>query len=316
MKTSKSLLLSAFLAAACSGRPSAAPETGLPFPQVAVPGVLTDPEERLSWICLHFWDALTDTTRTGRSDSLFVSGVDKETVEEQFGLFATLLGNADPQTADRAMVRLYERAAACEAHDSTSNVFETAVEFAGKYFYDPNSPVRSEEIYLPFVEKLAESPHVRPGMRQAYAYDASLCRLNRPGTVAPDFLFRDLQGRAHTLYGTRTPFTLLLFTNPGCEVCLSVIEMLEESSVLDRLIADGTLSVVNVYIDPDIDAWKEYAVRYPKTWLSGYDPDGVIRSDLLYAVRAIPSLYLLDGSKTVLLKDAQPEQMMAAIETI
>ena len=43
---------------------------------------------------------------------------------------------------------------------------------------------------------------------------------------------------------------------------------------------------------------------YPATWYNGFDPDFIIRADLLYNVRAIPSLYLLDKDKTVILKDA------------
>jgi hypothetical protein len=39
----------------------------------------------------------------------------------------------------------------------------------------------------------------------------------------------------------------------------------------------------------------------------------VIRTDLVYDVRAVPSLYLLSADKTVLLKDATPEQFFAAM---
>ena len=48
---------------------------------------------------------------------------------------------------------------------------------------------------------------------------------------------------------------------------------------------------------------------YPEEWYNGFDPDFVIRNETLYNVRAIPSLYLLDSEKTVLLKDA-PENRM------
>jgi hypothetical protein len=46
---------------------------------------------------------------------------------------------------------------------------------------------------------------------------------------------------------------------------------------------------------------------YPDKWYNGFDPDLVIRGESLYNVRAIPSLYLLDEDKTVLMKDA-PEK--------
>lgn len=55
---------------------------------------------------------------------------------------------------------------------------------------------------------------------------------------------------------------------------------------------------------------------YPQAWYNGFDPDLVIRTDLVYNVRAIPSLYLLDSDKTVLLKDAVPEKLFNLLAQI
>jgi hypothetical protein len=52
---------------------------------------------------------------------------------------------------------------------------------------------------------------------------------------------------------------------------------------------------------------------YPEEWYNGFDPDFAIRNETLYNVRAIPSLYLLDKDKTVLLKDAPEDRIFAAI---
>ena len=52
---------------------------------------------------------------------------------------------------------------------------------------------------------------------------------------------------------------------------------------------------------------------FHKEWINGYDPDFVIRTDRLYAVRAVPSLYLLDKKKNVLMKDALPEYVLNAL---
>ena len=73
--------------------------------------------------------------------------------------------------------------------------------------------------------------------------------------------------------------------------------------------ASGRLAVVNVYIDQELDKWREYAAGYPSGWISGYDHNYIIRTDQLYSVRAIPSLYLLDSSKNVILKDAPQDKV-------
>ena len=55
---------------------------------------------------------------------------------------------------------------------------------------------------------------------------------------------------------------------------------------------------------------------YPDNWYNGYDPDYVIREDILYNVRAIPSLYLLDKDKKVLMKDAPQERLFSWLESV
>lgn len=316
MKKVLTYLVLGSLVLACGGGAGRKAVAPVPFPQVTVPGIVQDPQERVDYMVEHFWDAFADTARTGVCDTALVAGVRKDDVEERFGLFATLMDQATPSVARKAMVRLYDKAAACERKDTASNLFETLVEFASKYLYDPNSPVRSEDRYLPFVERLASSDVVRPEMKHAYGFDAQMCRLNQTGTPAADFRFTDLQGRTRTLYGVKAPYTLLFFSNPGCMACKGIIDDLQGSARVSQLIGSGTLAVVNVYIDSDLDEWKAYAVNYPQTWYSGYDPDYAIRTDLLYCVRAIPSLYLLDADKKVLLKDVPPEKLFSVLEQL
>ena len=76
------------------------------------------------------------------------------------------------------------------------------------------------------------------------------------------------------------------------------------------------MAVANIYIDEDLEAWYGYQSIYPEEWYNGYDPNFIIRTDLLYNVRAIPSLYLLDRDKTVLLKDAPEERIFAELHKI
>ena len=55
---------------------------------------------------------------------------------------------------------------------------------------------------------------------------------------------------------------------------------------------------------------------YPKEWYNGYDPDYVIRTDVLYNVRAIPSLYLLDKDKNVIMKDTPEARLFDWLERL
>jgi hypothetical protein len=107
-----------------------------------------------------------------------------------------------------------------------------------------------------------------------------------------------------TLYGVKAPYTLLFFSNPGCDACMNIINVLKGEPRIAQMIASGQLAVLNIYIDEDLEAWRSYMPIYPDEWYNGFDPDFIIRNQELYNVRAIPSLYLLDAEKKVLLKDA------------
>ena len=182
--------------------------------------------------------------------------------------------------------------------------------------FDPNSPLRNEDYYQAYASCLARSRWLDQASMDKYAYIAGTCSLNAVGTKAADFVFSDRNGRERSLYSIESDYTLLFFSNPGCESCLQIINSLREDPKVNAMIAQGALSVVNVYIDEDIQAWRDYMPIYPDTWYNGFDPNLIIRSDRIYNVRAIPSLYLLDSQKTVLMKDAVPEKLFNLINSL
>ena len=241
------------------------------------------------------------------------SGVDKNEVEQMFSNWIAILERTDLKMAEKAISRAYNKALACEEKDTSSNAFESITGLADKYLYDANSPARNEEYYLYFVRRMAEYKGYSPEVRARYAYYAENCSLNRLGTEATDFRFKDKTGKTHTLHGIKAPLTLLFFSNPGCEACMSIINMLKEEPQIAEKISSGELAVLNIYIDEDLAGWKEYMPVYPEEWYNGFDPDLAIRTDNLYNVRAIPSLYLLDQDKRVLMKDAPENKVIQQI---
>ena len=250
----------------------------------------------------------------GECDSLHIEGVLSEDVEKQFGTYTALLWQVPVNQAAASISSLFRIVENYERRDTSSNVFEKITDFAKKYFYDPNSPLRNEEFYLAYLKGLATSEFVPESMKPAYGYEMQMCSLNRIGEKAADFSFRDLAGRNHRLYDVKADYILLFFSNPGCPNCLEITQMIESSPEVSGLEKSGRLKVVNVYIDQEIDKWKEYAPEYPEEWLCGYDNNYIIRTDVTYNVRAIPSLYLLDADKKVLMKDAPQDKIFEALQ--
>ena len=309
MKHISLFIIAASIICACGQSGKKEKFVPVPFPAATIPGMISDQNEAVEYLSLHYWDGITDAERTYPSDSLIVSGVRKADVEQKFADWTSILSMATPQVVEKAVVRLYDRALACEKKNPSSNVFETFSDLAYKYLYDPNSPMRNEDIYYHFVKRLASYDGISPEMRGKYAYDAKMCSLNRVGTVAADFRFADKTGKIRTLHSIEAPVILLFFSNPGCDMCYDIIQVLSGSEAISERIAAGQLAVINIYIDEDLEGWRSYMPIYPENWYNGFDPDLVIRSENLYNVRAIPSLYLLDENKKVLFKDV-PEQTL------
>ena len=318
MKRITGILLAVLLLASCGGRQTKSPAQPVrrAFPEVDIPSMITEAEDRVEYMVNHQWDRFTDTSAVYYCDSLTVNGVSLEELEGQMGLYATLLQNVPIQAARGAVARLFARAETFGRRYPESNLFPQMANLANKYLYDPNSPVRYEDLYGVYAALLAESDLVEDAYRPKYRYDAQMCAKNPIGSVATDFPFTDAQGKVHTLHGIRADYTLLIFGNPGCNACRELMEQMEQMPRVTRSIADGRLKVVDIFIDPEIDDWMAQAGSFPQSWICGYDHRLAITNDRIYNVRGIPSLYLLDRDKKVLLKDAPQENVMTFFETL
>lgn len=285
------------------------------FPMVKFPAVLGSADEISDYLAEHYFDKFTAVDKSSNylCDSLHIAGVSNDDFEQAFANYCAILDNVSLETARKGMTRLFDRIAACQEADSTSNIFSRTVDVVDRYLYDPNSPMRNEDYYCPFAERKSRYAGYEEWQRERFAREARLSALNRVGTKATDFVFADKTGKRYRLYGIKADKIILFFSNPGCKACAEIIEALKSYTQMEDMIASGDLAVLNIYIDEDRANWYEYMPIYPDSWYNGYDPDYAIRTEVLYDVRAIPSLYLLDADKTVLMKDAPVERVLPAV---
>ena len=310
MRIKISFILAVLLLAAGCKEKKAEQFTALPFPDVQLPSMISGQQEALEYMAVNYWNGMTDPSRRNYpSDSLLVSGVRRGDVEQKFADWTSIMEYAGNGIWSKAVGNLYDRALACERKDTASQVFETFVDLFQKYYYNPNSPMRNEDVYYHFVSRYASYEGLSDVLKGKYEREARLCALNRIGTRASDFRFADRRGNITNLYDIKAELTLLFFSNPGCEACMNIINVLREDPVISSMVASGRLAVANIYIDEDIQAWRSYMPVYPEEWYNGFDPDMILRSNEIYAIRAIPSLYLLDSEKRVIMKDAPEERL-------
>lgn len=304
----------ALLLLACGqgGRSSSAEFKARTFLRPEVPAMIQDVTERQLYVARHFWDAFL--AGEGPCDSLHILGVRADEVEQNLSVYISLLNMLPVDVAQKNVASFFSAIQTRQSQDEKSLLFLQLSDMVVKYLYDPNSPLRSEDLYLPFVEGLVGSSYTQAEKLPGYRFELEKCRLNPYGSTAPDFSFRDIKGRTASLHEIKAEYTMLFFSNPGCESCLEIINTIESRPYIDELMSSGILSIVNIYIDYDIDEWKSYAHEYPSDWINAYDYKQAIYGEELYFVRAIPSLYLLDRDKKVLFKDVPVERALAYLE--
>jgi hypothetical protein len=85
---------------------------------------------------------------------------------------------------------------------------------------------------------------------------------------------------------------------------------------LKELVENGTLKVVLVYTEGDADVWKNHKNDHPSGWLSVFDASETVRMKRIYELRAMPSLYLINKNKKVVLKDVTADVLLQYLAPI
>ncbi len=260
------------------------------FTLPAIPPTLTVPALRADFLVKHYWD------NVNFADTNYIHH--PEITEQAWADYCDILNHVPLETAQQAMRKTIELTYV------DKKVFAYITDLADKYLYDPNSPMRNEEFYIPVLDAILAAPvleeieKVRPKARR------ELAQKNRIGTQALNFSYTLASGTQGSLYQHQSDYTLLFINNPGCHACAETIEALKNAPVINQLLVQKKLTVLSIYPDEEVDEWRKHLNDFPKEWTNGYDKTFAIKEQQLYDLKAIPTLYLLNKDKNVLLKDA------------
>ena len=125
---------------------------------------------------------------------------------------------------------------------------------------------------------------------------------NRPGAKASDFQYITRDNKKRNLWSVKAEKLLLIFYDPECQHCMEIIsQIIHDSDISDRL-NNGKLKILAIYTEGNENVWEANKNRLPANWSVGKDISGIIDNEL-YDLKAMPTLYLLDKDKQVLMKD-------------
>ncbi len=319
-KTALCALSAAVLLTSCGqgsgGNKSAADPADNRFEIPQVPAMISGEAEALDYIVSHYWDNFYSEARPGDRDTALVRGFGEKAFREILGQYALLLRTVPTQKALKSCEAFLQSTEKAQIEAGEGTLWKKVTDAYALVMGDPNSPYRNEEFCIPLYQKIALSPLSSESEKADADATLPLLRLNRLGEKANDFYYTMRNGRTGHLYGIDARYTIIFFSNPGCPNCREVMESLEQFPGIDALIEGKYLAVANIYPDEDLSEWIKYSESYPKNWISAYDHLQAIYGTPLYNIRAIPSVYLLDGEKRVLLKDVPTEYLLQYMQMI
>lgn len=284
-----------------------------PFPKATPPAMLGEGRQALSYIARNYWNRFIDSSKVYSQDTSLIGGVTKEDFMNACQEYVTILSNIPLKEGIAAQTNFASRLVSLERENPENTLFDLSVEFNEEVIYGVNSDYRNEELYLPVATILSQAEFLDSTLRKKYAEQARMCSLNRIGTQAADFKYTHKSGKVSSLYNTPGEYTVIFFSNPGCTSCKEIIDVMSHSPIIGYMIEQGRLKVINIYIDEDLAQWYKYMPIYPKEWINVYNADLQIKNTPLYDIRAIPTLYLLDKEKRVILKDAPLQILLNAL---
>ncbi len=137
--------------------------------------------------------------------------------------------------------------------------------------------------------------------------------LLKPGTAAPDFTLRDIQGKEMKLSDFRGRHVVLVFWASWCPDCRAEIPALK---ALHAAAQPDKVAFVSVSFDRTLEALQQFAQENYLPGVQLFDPAGKKESAVAeqYGVKWIPSLYLIGPDGTVLLGTVLLEKVKAALE--
>ena len=274
------------------------------FRMVAIPDALTQANERADYLLSHYWDNFdfADTTYIHLP----------EITEQAFVDYINIFPQVENEKVYSSITKMLEHSI---RQDKTNKVYSYFLNLYKKYLYDANSPMRDDEYYIPVVECILKDTINDLTTKERAKFSLMMMQKNRKENVATNFTYTLQSGKQRTLHQIKSEYTLLMFYNPDCHACSETVTYLKQSKIINTLLAESRLNIFAFYPDDDLSIWKKHLSDIPETWINSYDQKQEVKNKLLYDLKAIPSLYLLDKEKRVLLKDANVTDVELFLKT-
>lgn len=257
-----------------------------------VPDSIRIPAYRADYVLAHFWDSI---------DGPINLSDDKMSIEQAFVDYLSVFPIANPSGQTIAVTTLFNKQILSEK----DLVF--FAELAEKYLYNTDSPMVSDSVYKIFLSTIIKSDRFSDVNKIRPQWQLEAIEKNNPGTIATDFPFTlptQEKRNFRDYFPAKSP-VLLIFYDPDCSHCRTIIEEIKNNANLSNAVESDKIKVIAIYSGEDFDMWQSTFDEMPDKWIVGYD-DGSLQEDGLYVIRSLPSLYLIDVDGIIIQKETSP----------
>ena len=272
------------------------------FPYPKIPAVIVDAREKKKYLLAHYWDEYTFPDATL---------VNKDIPEQAFVNYIFLLGD---ESLTKQQKEESLQSFCIKFIGQKPLIQERFMNMFDNYLYNSNSPYYNEELYAVYLRCMLQTS-IDEARKSTFQFLLSLINRNNPGEIATDFPYYLPNGKSQTLRSTLVSgnYLLLIFYDPECQNCHQIMQQMIQNRYLNSLSENGLLTVLAVYTEGNKDVWKQSLQEMPDSWIVGEDRQ-TIKDNALYDLKAMPSMYLLNKKKEVLLKDASYAQLMQVLQ--
>lgn len=136
-----------------------------------------------------------------------------------------------------------------------------------------------------------------------------------PGNKAPQIKGAGIKGRSINLHEMKADAFLVIFWSADCDHCLEIMPEIKE---MVQGIKDSELKVIALSIDADQMYWRKKLKELELLdWYNMIDSKG-LESRILqsYNISVTPTFFLMDGSKTILMRTSNPKELKKRIKKL
>lgn len=224
--------------------------------------------------------------------------------EKKFGRIARTLSAMSPEEADSLIGVLYDFAdsISCSAGDGTT--FRKLSEMFAGTFFVPGEPLYNEDLYAAVLKKEMKCRTVTSEEKLGIGRYLNMISGNRPGSEIADMLLTSADGKEMFLHDALGGPALIFLYGSQCSLCRRLAADLSSSESISSACRNGSISLISVFIGDDDAIFASMCRQLGPLWKNFMDAEHAVQMRGIFDLRLIPSVYAVDGERTVLVKGA------------